>query len=116
MALDPCRITDVQQGSFSRGRVSAESLFHLCCAGLSRFSRVRLFATLWIIACQAPLSMGFSRCEYWSVLPCPPPGNLPDLGIKPAFPVSPPLQADSLLLEPSGKPLLQTNIYYKEFL
>ena len=43
---------------------------------LSRFSRVRLFATQWTVACQVPLSMGFSRQEYWSGLPCPPPGGL----------------------------------------
>ena len=41
-------------------------------------SHVRLFATPWTVACQAPLSMGFSRHEYWSALPCPPPGDLPD--------------------------------------
>ena len=51
---------------------------------LSRLSQVQLFATLWTIACQAPLSMGFSRKEYWNGLPCPPPGDLPDPGIKPA--------------------------------
>ena len=49
---------------------------------LSHFSHVRLFATLWTIACQAPLSMGFSRQEYWSELPCPPPGDLLDPGIQ----------------------------------
>ena len=53
---------------------------------------------------QAPLSLGFSRQEYWSGLPFPSPGDLPNIGIKPAFPVSPPLQVDSLLTEPSGKP------------
>ena len=47
-----------------------------------RFSRVWLFATLWF-PCQAPLSRGFSRQEYWSGLPCPPPGDLPDSGIEP---------------------------------
>ena len=52
-------------------------------------------ATLWTVACQAPLSMGFSRQEYWSELPCCLPGDLPDPGIKP---VSSALQADSLLL------------------
>ena len=41
------------------------------------FSHVQLFATLWTLACKAPLSMGFSRQEYWSGLPCPPPGELP---------------------------------------
>ena len=43
---------------------------------LSRFSHVRLFVTLWTVACQAPLSMGFSRQEYWNALPYPPPGDL----------------------------------------
>ena len=46
-------------------------------------SCVRLFAALWTIICQAPLSMGFSRQEYWSWLPCPPPGDLPTLGREP---------------------------------
>ena len=50
---------------------------------LSHFSHVRLFMTMWTIALQAPLLMGFSRQEYWSGLPCPPPGHLPDPGIKP---------------------------------
>ena len=49
---------------------------------LSPFSRVRLFATLWTVVHQVPLSMGFSRQEYWSGLPCLPPGDLPDPGIK----------------------------------
>ena len=69
---------------------------------LSCFSSAWLFATPWTIACQAPLSMGFSSQEYWSGLPCPPPGDLPDPGIKP---VSPALQADSLLSDPWGKPI-----------
>ena len=70
---------------------------------LSHFSHVQLFATPWTVACQAPLSIGFSKQEYWSALPCPPPGYLPDPGIKPISPVSPALQADSLLTEPPGK-------------
>ena len=49
---------------------------------LSCISRVQLGVTLWIAACQAPLSMGFSRQEYWSRFPCPPPADLPDPGIK----------------------------------
>ena len=64
-------------------------------------SRVRLFVTPWTAACQAPLSMGFSKQEYWSGLPCPPPGDLPNPGIEPR---SPTLQVDSLLSEPPGKP------------
>ena len=51
---------------------------------LSRYIRVRLFATLWTGACQAPLSMGFSKQEYWSWLPFPSPEDLPDPGIEPA--------------------------------
>ena len=68
---------------------------------LSRFSRVRLFMTLWTIAKQAPLYMGFSRQEYWSELPCPPPGDFPEPGIEPT---SLALQADSLLLSHRGSP------------
>ena len=68
---------------------------------LSHFGRIQLFATLWTVARQAPLSMGFSRQEYWSGLPCPPPGDLPDPEIKPR---SPALQAHSLPAEPPGKP------------
>ena len=66
-------------------------------------SCVRLFAIPCTVACQTPLSMGFSKQEYWSGLPCPSPGDLPDPGIEPGSAV---LQADSLLSEPPGKPLL----------
>ena len=58
---------------------------------LSHFSCVQLFAILWTGARQAPLSMGFSRQEYWSGLPCPPLGNLPNPGIEPSSLVSPAL-------------------------
>ena len=61
-----------------------------------------LFVTLLTVAPQAPLSMGFSRPGYWSGLPCPPPGDLPNPGIEPG---SPALQADSLPSEPPGKPM-----------
>ena len=47
------------------------------------FSHVQFFVTPWTAACQAPLSMGFSRQEYWGGLPFPPPGDVPDPGIKP---------------------------------
>ena len=53
---------------------------------LSRFSHVRLLVTPWTIACQIPLSMRFSRQEYWSGLLCPPTGDLSDEGIEPASP------------------------------
>ena len=58
-------------------------------------------ATLWTVARQTPLSMGFSRQECWSGLPCPPPGDLPNPGMEPG---SPALQADSFLPELPGKP------------
>ena len=70
---------------------------------LSHFSRVLLFAAPWDVACPAPLSMGFSRQEYWSGLSCSPPGNLPDPGMEP---VSPALQVDSLPTELPGRPRL----------
>ena len=68
------------------------------------FSHIWLFVTLWTAVYQAPLSMGFSRQEYWSLLLCPPPGDLPDPGIKLMFPASPALQVDSLLLSHRGSP------------
>ena len=65
-------------------------------------SRVRLFATPWTVAHQAPPSMGFSRQEYWSELPFPSPADLPNPGIEPR---SPALQVDALTSEAPGKPL-----------
>ena len=68
--------------------------------------------TSWtVVACQAPLSMGFPRKEYWSGLPFPSPGDLPDPGIEPG---SPALQADSLLSEPSGKPKMKLLLLFWE--
>ena len=81
--------------------------FSVVCATciLSCFSHVQLFSTLWTVVWQAPLSMGFSKQEYWSGLPCPPPGDLPNSGIKPVAPVALALQVDSLLLSHRGSPL-----------
>ena len=62
-------------------------------------SHVRLFATQWTVAYQAPLSMRFSRQEYWSGVPFPSPGDLPNPGIEPGFPV---FQANVLPSEPPG--------------
>ena len=75
-------------------------------------SCVRLFVTPWTVAGQAPLSMGFSRQEYWSGLPFTSPGDLPDLGTEPR---SPALQADSLPSELPGKPYCiykNTSLYH----
>ena len=82
-------------------------------------SRVRLFVTPWTVAYQAPPSMGISRQEYWSGLPFPSPGDLPNSGTEPG---SPTFQADALTSEPPGKPsssinvsnvTLSTRLFYK---
>ena len=62
-------------------------------------------ATPWTVTQQAPLSMGFPRQEYWSGLPLPPPGGLPDLGIKPASPVATSLASGFLTTDPPEKPI-----------
>ena len=63
----------------------------VCVCAPSLFSRVRPFSTFWTVARRDPLSMGFSRQEYWSGLLCPPPGDLPDPGIEPVSLMSPSL-------------------------
>ena len=73
---------------------------------LGCFSRAWLFLTLQTVAHQAPLSMGFSRWEYWSGLPHPTSGDIPDTGIKPISPAAPALQMDSLLLSHWESPRL----------
>ena len=75
---------------------------HMKWSEVKSLSRVWLFATLWTVAHQAPLSMGFSRHGYWSGLPFPSPGDRPNPGIEPR---SPTLQADTLTSEPPGKPI-----------
>ena len=70
------------------------------------------FATLWTVACQAPLSMEFSRQEYWSMLPFPTPGDLPDAGIELRSPESPALAGGFFTTVSPGKPLSFTG-YYK---
>ena len=71
--------------------------------GIESLSRVRLFETPWTAAGQAPLSMRFPREEYWSELPFPSPGDLPDPGIKP---MSPALAGALFTTEPPGKPTI----------
>ena len=78
-------------------------LASVCLCVLTHYSRVQLSVTLWTAAHQASLSMELSRQEYWSGLPYPPLGDLPDPGIEP---VSPTLQTNSLPPEPSKKPIL----------
>ena len=77
---------------------------HLCARKLSP---VRLFGTLWTAAHQVPLSMGFPRQEYWSGLPFPSPGDLPDPGIEPVSPASPAVAGRFFTTETHGKPTVK---------
>ena len=74
------------------------------------FSCVQFFVTPWTVACQAPLSMGFSRQEYRSGLPFPSPGDLPDSGIKPLSPTSLALVGKFFANAPSGKPAASLSV------
>ena len=85
-------------------KVSGNSHSYFLDCVLSLLSGVPLFVTLWTVAGQAPLSVGFSRQDYWSGLPCPPPGDLCNPGIEPMSLMSLALQAASLPTEPPGKP------------
>ena len=80
---------------------------------LSCFSHIWVFAIPWTIACQAPLSMGFSRQKYWSGLPCPPPSHFPDPGIEPEFLVSPTLAGKFFTTAPSGKTMMRFKCKHK---
>ena len=91
------------KGLFSSSLLSAIRVVSSAYLRLLIFlSRVQLFVIPWTVAQQVPLSTGFSRQEYWSGLPLPSPGHLPNPGIEPG---SPALHTDSLLSEPQGKPL-----------
>ena len=74
------------------------------CYVLSCFSPVQLFVNLWTVACEVPLSVGFSGQEYWSGLPFPLPGDLSYPGIKLESPESPILAGRFFTIEPPGKP------------
>ena len=87
-----------------------------CAHVLHQFSCVQLCANLWTVARPAPLSAGFSRQEYWSGLPCPPPGTLAHPGIKPASLKSPALAGGSLPLVPPEKPQTSPSFFKYEFL
>ena len=76
------------------------TIYYFSSEPVKLLSRVRLFATPWTVAYQAPPSMGFSRQECWSGLPFPSPGDLPYPGIEPRFPT---LEADALTAKPPGK-------------
>ena len=86
-------------------RILASSVKAACL--ISLFSLVRLFATAWTLAHQTPLSMGLSRQESWSGLPCPPPRDLSSPGVEPMTSVSPALTGRFSTAEPWGKPLVK---------
>ena len=91
-----------------------KSLMHA--SMLSHFSRIQLCVTLWTLAHQAPLSMGSSRKEYWNGLPCPPPGDLLDPGIKPASLTSPALANEFLTISITWEaPTSHTVSYFLSF-
>ena len=78
-------------------------LYVCCCCWVSRWATSDSFATPWTVACQASLSMGFPRQEYWSGLPFPSPGDPPNPGIEPAFSASPALSGGFFTTEPLEK-------------
>ena len=92
----------VWKESEKRPFIKLYSTWYPYCAQL--LSHVWLFVTTWTVACQAPLSMGFSRQGYWSGLPFPSPGDVPNWGIKPGSPVSLALADKFSITEPPGKP------------
>ena len=81
-----------------------DMVFPVCM--LNYFSHIQLFVTPWTVAQQAPLSMKLSRQEYWSGLPCPPPGDLPDPGIKPGSFTSSVLAGGFFATSTPGKSIL----------
>ena len=87
---------------------------HSVCVCAQLFSHVQLFAAPWTVACQGPLSMEFSRQEYWSGLPFPPPRNLPEPGMKLSSLASPALTGKFFTTGPPGKPcanVIETNSF-----
>ena len=96
MMLLPLGADNDCRGSFISLLKSVYETLVCACVCAKLLSFVQLFVTPCSVAHQSPLSMEFSRKGYWSWLPCPSPGDLPDLGIEPGFPA---LQVDSLLSE-----------------
>ena len=117
-----CGSSEVLSGADCWGCISVQwqgmlgSISHICCGCVvaewwcacpCSHPVASLCAILWTVACQAPLSMGFSRQEHWSGLPCPPPGDLSNPGITPTSsvsPASPALREGPLLLSHPGTP------------
>ena len=102
VAKSQTRLSDWTELIFfiSHDHFNMTQLIYLDKVKLKLLSRIQLFATPWTVACQDPQSVGFPRQEYWSGLPFPSPGDLPDPGIEPR---SPALQAAASLCEPPEK-------------
>ena len=98
--LNLCLLSPALAGGFFTTSTTWEAQQGAIKVKVKLLSCVRLLVTPWTVACQAPLSMEFSRQGYWSGLPFPSPGDLPDPGIEPG---SPSLQADALTSEPTSK-------------
>ena len=100
-APETLRFTQIKLGEQAEVKITVFTMTGLVLLLLlSHFSRVRLLVTPWTVASQAPLSMRFPRQEYWSGLPFPPPGDLPDPGIELESPVSPALAGGFFTTEP----------------
>jgi len=87
------------------GSIFYSRIYVYCVCMLSYFSPFKLCVTQWTAACQAPLSMGLSRQEYWSGLPCPPPGDLCNPGIEPTSLRCPALAGRFFIIVPPRKPI-----------
>ena len=115
----PSFLQHVLESSVSLLWAPGSSMAHPFClrrcltvCALSHFSRVRLFATPWTVAFQVPLSIGFSRQEYWSGLLFPPPRDLPNPGFKLVAPVALALAGGFFTTEPLGSPQTYKHIIY----
>ena len=89
------KVHPIKKSVHSRNNGESENLSHLVMSDS---------VTPWAVAHQGPMSMGFSRQEYWSGMPCPPPGDLPDPEMELASPAAPALQVDTLPLSHRGSP------------
>ena len=111
-AMDGGKPSEGDEVTLSRGVRDPSNHSKSCM--LSHFSHVQLFVTLWTIAHQAPLSRGLFTQEYWSGLPCPAPGDLPDPGIEPMSLMSPVLVGEFFTARATWEALLRIYLHVFE--